>query len=110
MVNGSTQRLPANGCINPIQLRDEITRQCNRSVVVSARVRKAQVKIRGFRNVSVSPQMLDRTHVTALHVMEHIVGIAPENLAGGFQENSFRRRQDALKRESRVINTVFAAN
>src|SRR5256885_14644110 len=85
MVNGAPQRLPPHGCINPVQLRDEITWEGNRSIVVSARVGKAQVEIRGLGNVSVSPQMLDRAHITALHMMEHIVGIATENLSGGFR-------------------------
>src|SRR5205814_7055452 len=110
MVNGAPQRLPPHGCINPVQLHDEITWEGNRSIVVSARVGKAQVEIRGLGNVSVSPQMLDRAHITALHMMEHIVGIATENLSGGFEENPFGCRSDALARESSVINTVFAAN
>src|SRR4051812_46722616 len=67
MVDGTPQRLPAQGRVDAIQLGHEIacsTTEGN-GIVVAASVGQSEIKIGRFADVFISPQMLHRTHIAA---------------------------------------------
>src|SRR5215475_2249525 len=54
--------------------------------------------------------MFDRAHVAALLGVKYVVGIAAKDLAGCFEKDAFRGRQNALQRETGIIDAIFAAD
>ena len=53
--------------------------------------------------IAVGAQMPDRRQVAAALGAEHVLAIAAEELRGAFQEEAFRRGQDAAQREPGVV-------
>ena len=68
MVNGSAQWLPAQGCVNSVELRNKVTEgdavQQSR-VVVATGIREPEIKVRRFRNIPITSQMCDGAYVAA---------------------------------------------
>src|SRR5215471_1637107 len=48
--------------------------------------------------------------VAAIRGRKHIRRVSTEKLSGRFQEDSLRRGKDALDREARVINSIYASD
>src|SRR4029079_6835556 len=90
MVDSAAQRLPANGCVDAVELSDEIARLGGGAIIVASRVGKTEIQVGGFGQIAVCAQVLNRAHIAFLLSLKNIRGIAAEQLSGGFEEDSLR--------------------
>ena len=113
MVDGAAERLPADGGVGGIKVRQEIRGikgGADSGTVVAAGVRSAEVQVGGFAEVAVDAKMADHTDVLAPMGGEDIAGVAAVNLGGALEEPVFRGRQETRKGNAGIVDAVFAAD
>src|SRR5438093_1857459 len=110
MVNGSSQRLPAQGRIDSVQ----ICKKIGTKIIVTASIRNTDVQIRGLSNVLVAPQMRHCADILPFPGFEDALKsssrVTPEHLARGLEKQSLWRWNNALNGKSGIVNAIFTAN
>src|ERR1700736_1868795 len=105
IVDGAPKRLPPQRRIRSVQVRQK----GGARIVVTTGVGKADINIGGFAQVLVTAEVSYHTHIFAVIGLEHLGRIATENLSRTFEEPVLRTREDAGNGNTRIVDSIFAA-
>src|ERR1700687_1566655 len=104
VVDSSPQRLPAHRGIHTVQACDEVRPQ----FVVASRIGEPEIDVGGFVKVPVAAEMCHHADITFPMRLEHqlipCARIATKQLPGCGKENAFRKRDDPLHRNTRIVD------